>query len=1016
MIDTISYIKEKTNELLTSNNNKELFNDANLIYDYNEVLELFYGSKQPVFINGATKLKKTELLHQVVKELGDNGYSNNDVIYLDCKVPFLREIDVIKTFHDDQLKFIVINEIQELTNFYGVVEYFYNETSNIKLLATCSVPEKLYELQYDKHHNLKIVVLSEKNDSNIKIDQVSFGVFDDLKYNIKNDVCEIKGMIKEGKLKKRHIIPEYIAGYPVRIIASGAFHHRTELEEIILPDSIEYIGDYAFTYCDQLKEIVLPRNLMYIGDCSFLGAKNLENIIGGNNITHIGHSALFGTKWLKSQNSDFAILGKTIYKYLSTNKDVCIPDDILTLGNYSFANTQVTRVTLSNQKLGEGVFYNCDKLEEVIGYLETNIPSYLFYNCQSLKIKANNISKVGSFSFYNCKKIDKVTFSNGSISSNAFENCNSLKVPLCAIKKTGIASFYASGVMNIDLREAAYIGEFAFANTKLKKQNLDRVFQVNSYAFMNIETLEEITFTTDAIIKKGSLYCSNNIKKASLGGNYPLRYYFLDESNIEVLTVLSSTCDNFSRDNLKLKKLMLFGERIGDWAFYNNSNLESVQISTSRLGNWSFARCNKLIEIELPKQIEYIDMNCFRYCENLNKIIIDNNNVVSFGPNAFYSTSVNKQIIVHNKDNYLKNELWKEYASNLLEVRKIERTVDLKINNIIDLDDSVTKIVLQNASLITSDMFVGTNRVQDLYIIGDEIVIEKFSFRNWTNLEHVIVEANNLIIEDSAFEGCLNVLDYDFPENTEICGCRVFKNNISLEFFKLPKKTKRIENGLFAYCDNLRQIVLNDDLEIISDKAFQYNSNLKYLIIPKTVKVIGEKSFKGCSNLQLLYIPSNVKSVAENAFVDCEDIAICSEKELDIIDKNTNVIINEHIYDRLIYCLDQYFTVLNTKVNIEIDRPIGTLHPKRENIYYPINYGFVPGLMGGDDEEQDVYVIDSKVKKKSAKVKIIGIVMRLDDVESKWIGVEDENLSYSKSEIESIINFQEQYYETFILE
>lgn len=1015
MIDSIAYIKEKTNELLTSSNNKELFHDANLIYDYNEVLELFHGSQQPVFINGSTKLKKTELLHQVVKELGDNGYSNNEVIYLDCRVPFLREIDVNERFRDNQVKFIAINEIQELKNFIEVVDHFYNEKSNIKLIATCSVPERLYELQYDKYHNLKIVVLSEKNDSNIKIDQVSFGVFGDLKYNIKNNVCEIKGMTKEGKLKKRHIIPEYIDGYPVKIIASGAFHHRTELEEIIIPNSIEYIGDYAFTYCNSLKDIVLPKNLVYIGDCSFLGAKNLENIIGGNNITHIGHSALYGTKWLSKQEGEFAILGKTIYKYLSKNKDVTIPNDILTLSNYSFANTKVQKVTITNQKLGEGVFYNCDKLEEISGYRETNIPSFLFYNCQSLKIKINNISKVGNFSFYNCKKIDKVSFSNSNISNNAFEGCDNLKFPLSTIKKIGIASFSKSRVMSVDLRETTYIDEFAFANTKLIKQNIDRVVQVNSYAFMNINTLEEITFAKDAVIEKGSLYGSSNLKKASFGGTYPLRYYFLAESNIEDLTVLSSTCDNFSRDNIKLKKVTLFGERVGDWAFYNNTNLASIGISTNKLGNWAFARCSKLVEIELPEQIEYIDMNCFRYCENLCKIIIENNDVVLFGPNAFYSTSANKQIIVHNKDNYLKNELWNEYASNLLEVRKIEKTIDLKINNIIDLDDTVTKIVLQNASLITSDIFVGSNRIQNLLIIGDEIVIEQFAFRNWTKLEHVIVEANNLTIDDSAFEGCINLLDYDFPENTEIFGCRVFKNNKSLEFFKLPKKTKRIENGLFAYCENLRQVVLHDDLEIISEKAFQYNINLKYLIIPKTVKVIGEKSFKGCANLQLLYIPTNIESVAENAFLGCENLTICSEKELDTIDNNIRVINNENIFDRFNYCLEQYFTVLNKKMKIEIDRPIGTLHPKRENIYYPINYGFVPGLMGGDDEEQDVYVIDSKVNSKRTEVKIIGIVMRLDDIESKWIGVESDNFKYSRSDIKSIINFQEQYYEIFIL-
>lgn len=1015
MIDLLNYIQEKTDELLMAHNNKELFDDPNLIYDYNEVLELFYGSKLPVFINGSSKLNKTELLNQVVTELGEQGYNNKEVIYIDCRVPFLRQLDVINFASKENVKFIAINEIQELSNFEEVIDHFYNELSNIKLIATCSVPEILYELQYDKYSCLKIVVLSEKNDSNIKIDQISFGIDGDLKYNIKNGVCEIKGMTKEGKLKKRHMIPEFIKGYPVKIIASGAFHHRTEIEEVIIPDTVEYIGDYAFTYCDNLSKIKLPNALKHIGDCSFLGAKKLNVISGGNNIIHIGHSAFYGTKWLSQQKGDFAVLGKTIYKYLSLKQEVVIPKNITTLGNYAFSNSKIKTIKLLNQKLGEGVFYNCKDLEEVIGFHETIIPSYSFYNCQSLVTNIDNISEAGSFSFYNCKSIEKVTFSNSIIKNNGFENCKNLKFPLGLIYHAGLASFYASNVMNADLRETIFIDEFAFAYTKIRRQSIDRVSQVNAYAFMNIDTLEEINFSKTATLGKGALYGSIHIKKASIGGLYPLRYYFLVEPHIEELTVLSSTCDNFARDNKTLKKIVLFGDKIGDWAFYNNLNLEKVQISTHKLGNWSFSRCNKLSEVVIPKQISYIDMNCFRYCEHLNKIVIENPNLVSFGPNAFYSTGLNKEIFVCNKQQYLVDELWSEYANHLVEIKKHKKIVNLMENKFVELDESIHEIVLQNATIVNKDMFKGINNVRTLSIHGDEIVIDMFTFRDWTLLEHVIVKANSLKIDDSAFEGCINVLDYDLPDNTVICGCRVFKNNKSLQKIKLPLMTKRIENGLFAYCENLKRIELHEEIHLISDKAFQFNTNLKYLILLKSIKEIGEKCFKGCKNLELLYIPSEIKNIPENAFIGCENLSICSEKELTLIHDKINLFHHENIYDRFSYCLEQYFTILNKQIIVEIDRPLGSAHPKRENLYYPINYGFVPGKMGKDGEEQDVYVIDSKIKKHKTEVKIIGILMRLDDVETKWIGIESDNRTYSKTDIQSIVNFQEKYYKTVIL-
>ena len=43
-------------------------------------------------------------------------------------------------------------------------------------------------------------------------------------------------------------------------------------------------------------------------------------------------------------------------------------------------------------------------------------------------------------------------------------------------------------------------------------------------------------------------------------------------------------------------------------------------------------------------------------------------------------------------------------------------------------------------------------------------------------------------------------------------------------------------------------------------------------------------------------------------------------------------------------------------VTVTVDRPIGTHHPKHPEIVYPINYGYVEGLLGGDGEEQDVYI------------------------------------------------------------
>ena len=44
-------------------------------------------------------------------------------------------------------------------------------------------------------------------------------------------------------------------------------------------------------------------------------------------------------------------------------------------------------------------------------------------------------------------------------------------------------------------------------------------------------------------------------------------------------------------------------------------------------------------------------------------------------------------------------------------------------------------------------------------------------------------------------------------------------------------------------------------------------------------------------------------------------------------------------------------------VETKIDRPMGSIHPKHDDMIYPINYGYIPGVLGGDGEELDVYLL-----------------------------------------------------------
>jgi inorganic pyrophosphatase len=98
-------------------------------------------------------------------------------------------------------------------------------------------------------------------------------------------------------------------------------------------------------------------------------------------------------------------------------------------------------------------------------------------------------------------------------------------------------------------------------------------------------------------------------------------------------------------------------------------------------------------------------------------------------------------------------------------------------------------------------------------------------------------------------------------------------------------------------------------------------------------------------------------------------------------------------------------------LKVTIDRPLGYHH---HGTIYPINYGYVAGVMGGDGEEQDAYVLTARDTPLATFTgQLIAVVHRADDVETKWV-VADFGTTYTAEEIMAKIQFMEQYFESRI--
>ena len=100
-------------------------------------------------------------------------------------------------------------------------------------------------------------------------------------------------------------------------------------------------------------------------------------------------------------------------------------------------------------------------------------------------------------------------------------------------------------------------------------------------------------------------------------------------------------------------------------------------------------------------------------------------------------------------------------------------------------------------------------------------------------------------------------------------------------------------------------------------------------------------------------------------------------------------------------------------VDVIIDRPLNSKHPKHELIYL-LNYGYVKGTLAPDGEEIDAYVLGVSKPIKKFRGKCIAIIHRLDDEDDKLVIV-PENITYTDEKIKKLTNFQEKYYTSIIL-
>lgn len=144
-------------------------------------------------------------------------------------------------------------------------------------------------------------------------------------------------------------------------------------------------------------------------------------------------------------------------------------------------------------------------------------------------------------------------------------------------------------------------------------------------------------------------------------------------------------------------------------------------------------------------------------------------------------------------------------------------------------------------------------------------------------------------------------------------------------------------------------------------------------------------------------------------------------------EKRESKIFNSYSYFKKWHCKKCDLDILNTgelnippafeyigkDVKVIIDRKLGSKHPKWEFIY-PLNYGYIPNTVSGDNEELDAYVLGQFEPLEKFEGTCIAVIHRTNDNDDKLVVV-DKDKFYSNDQIRALTEFQERFFSSEII-
>ena len=444
------------------------------------------------------------------------------------------------------------------------------------------------------------------------------------------NVTTISAYMFSGNPKTTIELPETVTA-----LGDHAFDGFTNLTSFTIPKNITSIGEYAFANCTGLTSLTIPSWISTISVGTFQNCTGLKSFVIPNNVTSIGNFAFNGCT---------AMTGVVFEE----------GDEVLTLGYNNYQSR-------STEPEGRGLFFDCPLVSTFIGRplsystnersgyspfarIETltkghfgnplkTIPSYLFYNCKSLKTLEYNPNcaptSVESYAFSGCKAMTETDIvlpqSVVTIGEGAFSGCTSLEgytIP----------------------NHVKTVGDYAFQNCEKMKAVVVKpsVKSIGNFAFNGCTSMTGVVFEEgDEVLTLGyNNYQSRSTEPEGRGLFFdcplvstfigrPLSYSTNERSGYSPFARIETLTKGHLGNPLKT---------IPDYLFYSVKNLKTIVYNENckleSIGKYAFGDCKSLPTQKLHSTITVIDEGAFSNCVLFTDFDLPEN-LMTIGSHAF---------------------------------------------------------------------------------------------------------------------------------------------------------------------------------------------------------------------------------------------------------------------------------------------------------------------------------------------------------------------------------------------